>query len=124
MEIVTRREERCLEIILKGELDHHGAHEIAGQLERSIESALPLRLVLDWSGVTFMDSSGIAVVMRARQRMRELGGSIVLRNAGPAEKGAGSSRAGQICDLGIRRRGVHNESGKLCDAGVSQPQHQ
>lgn len=30
-----------------------------------------------------MDSSGIAVVMRARQRMRELGGSIVLRNAGP-----------------------------------------
>ena len=77
MEIVTRREERCLEIILKGELDHHGAHEIAGQLERSIESALPLRLVLDWTGVTFMDSSGIAVVMR------ELGGSIVLRNAGP-----------------------------------------
>ena len=79
MEIVTRREERCLEIILKGELDHHGAHEIAGQLEQSIESALPLRLVLDWTGVTFMDSSGIAVVMRARQRMRELGGSIVLR---------------------------------------------
>ena len=33
--------------------------------------------------MTFMDSSGIAVVMRARQRMRELGGSIVLRNAGP-----------------------------------------
>ena len=54
MEIVTRREERCLEIILKGELDHHGAHEIAGQLERSIESALPLRLVLDWTGVTFI----------------------------------------------------------------------
>jgi len=80
MEIVTRREERCLEIILKGELDHHGAHEIAGQLERSIESALPLRLVLDWSGVTFMDSSGIAVVMRARQRMRELGGSVTLRH--------------------------------------------
>ena len=80
MEIVTRREERCLEIILKGELDHHGAHEIAGQLEQSIESALPLRLVLDWTGVTFMDSSGIAVVMRARQRMRELGGSVTLRH--------------------------------------------
>lgn len=83
MEIMTRREERCLEIILKGELDHHGAREITGQLEQSIESALPLRLVLDWSGVTFMDSSGIAVVMRARQRMRELGGSVVLRSAKP-----------------------------------------
>ena len=86
MEIVTRREERCLEIILKGELDHHGAHEIAGQLERSIESALPLRLVLDWSGVTFMDSSGIAVVMRARQRMRELGGCVELRHVAPQPK--------------------------------------
>lgn len=83
MEIVTRREERCLEIILKGELDHHGAHEIAGQLERSIESALPLRLVLDWTGVTFMDSSGIAVVMPARQRMRELGGQHSPAEAGP-----------------------------------------
>ena len=119
MEIVTRREERCLEINLKGELDHHGAHEIAGQLERSIESALPLRLVLDWSGVTFMDSSGIAVVMRAAGRQHS-----PAECWAPAEKGAGSSRAGQICDLGIRRRGVHNESGKLCDAGVSQPQHQ
>ena len=83
MEIMTRQEERCLEIVLKGELDHHGAREIAGQLDRAVESALPLRLVLDWSGVTFMDSSGIAVVMRARQRMRELGGSVVLRGASP-----------------------------------------
>ena len=45
--------------------------------------ALPLGLVRVCSGVSFMDSSGIAVVMRARQRMRELGGSIALRNAGP-----------------------------------------
>ena len=39
--------------------------------------------MLDFQEVSFVDSSGIAVVMRARQRMRELGGSIVLRNAGP-----------------------------------------
>lgn len=83
MEIVTRREDRCLEIALMGELDHHGAQEITGHLDRAVESALPLRLVLDWSGVTFMDSSGIAVVMRARQRMRELGGTVVLRGARP-----------------------------------------
>ena len=83
MEMTVRQEERCLEIALIGELDHHAAREIGGRLDRAIEAALPLRLVLDWSGVTFMDSSGIAVVMRARQRMRELGGSIVLRNAGP-----------------------------------------
>ena len=41
-------------------------------------NALPLQLALDFSGVTFMDSSGIAVVIRCRQRMRELGGTLTL----------------------------------------------
>ena len=55
MEMTVRQEERCLEIALIGELDHHAAREIGGRLDRAIEAALPLRLVLDWSGVTFMD---------------------------------------------------------------------
>ena len=75
MEMTVRQEERCLEIALIGELDHHAAREIGGRLDRAIEAALPLRLVLDWSGVTFMDSSGIALLIRARQRMQELGGT-------------------------------------------------
>ena len=73
MEMTVRQEERCLEIALIGELDHHAAREIGG----------PLRLVLDWSGVTFMDSSGIAVVMRVRQRVRDLGGAVTLRGVRP-----------------------------------------
>ena len=75
MEMTVRQEERCLEIALIGELDHHAARKIGGRLDRAIEAALPLRLVLDWSGVTFMDSSGIALLIRARQRMQELGGT-------------------------------------------------
>ena len=78
MEMTVRQEERCLEIALIGELDHHAAREIGGRLDRAIEAALPLRLVLDWSGVTFMDSSGIAVALRGWQRMRELGGAVTL----------------------------------------------
>ena len=83
MEIHVKKEGRCLEIYLKGELDHHGAKGLMGRLDREIEVALPLRLVLDFSGVTFMDSSGIAVVMRARQRMSALGGTVKLRRAAP-----------------------------------------
>ena len=52
-------------------------------LEREIERTLPLSLVLDFSGVTFMDSSGIAVVMRVRQRVRDLGGAVTLRGVRP-----------------------------------------
>lgn len=83
MEMTVRQEERCLEIALIGELDHHADREIGGRLDRAIEAALPLRLVLDWSGVTFMDSSGIAVVMRVRQRVRDLGGAVTLRGVRP-----------------------------------------
>ena len=45
MEMTVRQEERCLEIALIGELDHHAAREIGGRLDRAIEAALPLRLV-------------------------------------------------------------------------------
>ena len=79
----VNRDGRCMEIYLKGELDHHGAKGLMGRLDREIEVALPLRLVLNFSGVTFMDSSGIAVVMRARQRMSALGGTVKLRRAAP-----------------------------------------
>lgn len=83
MEVSVKSEGRCAAIYLKGELDHHGAKGLMARLDREIEILLPMELVLDFSAVTFMDSSGIAVVMRARQRMRELGGSIKLRKAAP-----------------------------------------
>ena len=82
MEISVKSEGRCMEIYLKGELDHHGAKGLMQQLDREIELGLPMQLVLDFGGVSFMDSSGIAVGMRARQRMRALGGSVKLRKIG------------------------------------------
>ena len=83
MEVSAKREGSQLELALKGELDHHGAKGLLTCLEQEIQRSLPMVLILDFSGVTFMDSSGIAVALRGWQRMRELGGSIVLRNAGP-----------------------------------------
>lgn len=79
MEISVKSEGRCMEIYLKGELDHHGAKGMMMRLDRELELALPLQLVLDFGGVAFMDSSGIAVVMRARNRMQQLGGRLKLR---------------------------------------------
>ena len=46
----------------------------------AIDAALPRLLVLDFSGVTFMDSSGIALILRSQQRMQLLEGSVVLKN--------------------------------------------
>ena len=70
MEIRVKKEDRNAEIFLKGELDHHGAKGLILQLEREVEILLPLHLILDFADVTFMDSSGIAVVLRTDRRMK------------------------------------------------------
>lgn len=86
MDVNAVSSERRLLLELKGELDHHGAREAMLRLERELDAALPLRLVLDFGGVSFMDSSGIAVVLRAQRRMAALGGSMVLRRVPPQAK--------------------------------------
>ena len=80
MEVSAKHEGQTLTFFLVGELDHHGAKGLLENLEREIERTLPLSLVLDFSGVTFMDSSGIAVALRGWQRMQLLDGSLLVRN--------------------------------------------
>lgn len=78
MEVLTRTNGREMTLAIQGELDHHGAHGVMQQIDYALDAGLPLTLTLDFSGVSFMDSSGIAVVLRAHRRMTALGGSLVV----------------------------------------------
>jgi stage II sporulation protein AA (anti-sigma F factor antagonist) len=49
-------------------------------MDRQIGAELPKRLTIDMGKVSFMDSSGIAVLLRARRRMEELEGGLVIQN--------------------------------------------
>ena len=80
MEINAKSADRNLLLELSGELDHHGARGALHELELAIDAALPKTLVLDMTNVTFMDSSGIALILRAQQRMQLLDGSILVCN--------------------------------------------
>ena len=80
MEIRARDTDRELLLEFSGDIDHHGARNALKEVEMAIDAALPRLLVLDFSGVTFMDSSGIALILRSQQRMQLLEGSVVLRN--------------------------------------------
>ena len=54
---------------------------------REIDRELPKHVTLDLGGVTFMDSSGIAVVLRCYRRTAELGGAVTVKDVPPqAEK--------------------------------------
>ena len=80
MELKTTCADRNLLLELSGELDHHGARNALREIELAIDAALPRRLVMDLSGVTFMDSSGIALILRAQQRMQLLEGNVMVCN--------------------------------------------
>lgn len=86
MSVTCTGKDRVLRAEVVGEVDHHGAKAIMVELERSIDAALPRRLTLDLGGVTFMDSAGIAVVLRAYRRLGELGGELRVCNI-PAQAG-------------------------------------
>ncbi|MCI8537799.1 STAS domain-containing protein [uncultured Acetatifactor sp.] len=84
MPVTCEQADRVMILRLTGEIDHHRAKELMIGMDRYIDTYLPRELTVDLSGVTFMDSSGIAVLLRAYRRVRELEGS--LRVAGtPAQ---------------------------------------
>ncbi|MDP4090670.1 MAG: anti-sigma F factor antagonist [Bacillota bacterium] len=48
---------------LTGELDHHSAEEVRNKIDDRLDRERINKLILNFSGVTFMDSSGIGVVI-------------------------------------------------------------
>ena len=80
MELRTKLEERTMSVRLSGELDHHGAKGLMDRLDALMEQNLPVKTILDLEGLTFMDSSGIAVILRAKRRMEALGGNLIVVN--------------------------------------------
>lgn len=65
---------------LEGELDHHAAANIRQQIDLAVEQHHPKLVALDFSGVSFMDSSGIGLVMGRYQMMKLIGGDVVVQN--------------------------------------------
>lgn len=67
-----------LTIALTGEIDHHCAKKYITSIASKIEVYSPQICILDFQEVTFMDSSGIAVVINALRNMSGIGGRLVL----------------------------------------------
>lgn len=80
MKAVFTLEGRKLKIELFGELDHHGAGPLMEKILDRIERDLPRDCVIDMVGLSFMDSSGIAVVLRTYKKMNGLGGRLWVEN--------------------------------------------
>ena len=69
------------EAALSGEIDLSTVGELQDRLEPALQSD-PRLLVLDLRQVTFLDSSGLRLILRLHKRQEEQGGRLVLVRGG------------------------------------------
>ena len=67
--------------VLAGELDVSNCDEILERLKMDLGDVPADRLVIDLAGVTFLDSSGIRMLLLAKQAAEEVGSTLVIRSA-------------------------------------------
>ncbi|MBQ7203634.1 MAG: anti-sigma factor antagonist [Eubacterium sp.] len=64
---------------LIGEIDHHSSAVIREKIDDTIAFKKPKHLILDFKNVSFMDSSGIGLVMGRYRTMQSFKGSVEVR---------------------------------------------
>ena len=74
---------RTVELTLHGEIDHHSAVQLRGEIDRFLLDKSPQKAILNLSEIDFMDSSGLGLIMGRYALMQRLGGVLILRNPNP-----------------------------------------
>lgn len=72
--------EKGLCAYLSGEIDHASVQSMRLEIDTEVERYHPGRLYLDFRGVTFMDSSGIGLIMGRYKQMEQIGGEVYVIN--------------------------------------------
>ena len=78
MQFTSFLENGKLTVALTGEIDHHCAKHYIQAISGKIEAYTPDVCILDFQEVTFVDSSGIAVVINALRAMTQIEGKLML----------------------------------------------
>ena len=73
-----------LEVKLAGEIDHHNAVSVRSDIDGLIFEIRPQKVILDLSEISFMDSSGLGLIMGRYSLIKDLGGTLTLRAPTPA----------------------------------------
>ena len=66
---------------LSGEIDHHSAQMLRQQIDAELSARMPARLIMDFGGVTFMDSSGVGLILGRARRMQATEGQLGVQQA-------------------------------------------
>ena len=73
-----------LVVAVTGELDDYTSPALRDRVRKELEGRTGVDLTLDLSNMTFVDSTGLGVLVGIRRRVRETGGTLVLSGLTPA----------------------------------------
>lgn len=76
MQVVLSMNKDTLIAKMVGELDHHSAAEVKEKVERYIINKSAKNLIFDFSNLTFMDSSGIGMIIGRFKLISAMGGKV------------------------------------------------
>lgn len=80
VDINYSKEDKLLAIKLTEEIDQHTADKIRRKIDDEIERFIPRKVVFDFSDISFMDSSGIGMVLGRYKLVKMLGGDFEIVN--------------------------------------------
>ncbi len=84
MNIKTKTAAEGAEIlVIEGELDFHATAEVRTALSKLTDKQAP-KILVDFTGVSYIDSSGLAIFVEAFQKTKRYGGKLVLFNLNPS----------------------------------------
>lgn len=86
LDIHLEIKQEVLCIRLKGELDHHTAESLRSVVSESIEKNNIRHIVLNLEQLTFMDSSGLGVILGRYKQIKQRNGEMVVCAISPYVK--------------------------------------
>lgn len=78
MDLKFEKKDNILITTLSGELDHNSAEEVRVKIDDRIDRDDIKKVILDFSRVTFMDSSGIGAVLGRYKKISNRGGALCI----------------------------------------------
>ena len=74
---------KALYIQLEGEIDHHSAGDLRERIDLAFDPTDCKQIIFDFSGVTFMDSSGIGMIIGRYKNAKKRGGTVAIAGMRP-----------------------------------------
>lgn len=84
LHIELEHNRRTLIVRLRGELDHHSAEVVRTRMEEAILKGDTRHVVLSLKDLSFMDSSGLGVILGRYKQVTGKGGKMVVCEVNPA----------------------------------------